>query len=99
MPATVPTSISSQPMQTVQIISIKGDDSYVTGGYALAAADLDPAAGGAGKAIWGVNDGSTVIALWDAANKKVKFITAATGAEVGSASNQTANTVKLIVQG
>ena len=77
-----------------RIFNVSGDSSYATGGYALSAAVL--AALGSGKVV-GLNDGSAVIALWDAVNLKVKFITAATGAQVANASDQSANTVKLLL--
>lgn len=77
----------------VKIIDVQGDGSYTTGGYALSLTSL------ANKTLYGLNDGGAIIALWDAANLKVKFITAATGAEVANASNQSANTVKLIIIG
>jgi hypothetical protein len=74
-----------------KIFSVTGDSSYATGGYALAASDLPI------RTCVGLNTG-TVIALWDAPNKKVKFITAATGAEVANASDQSAVTVQLLVR-
>ena len=77
-----------------RIFNVVGDSSYATGGYALSAAVLSQLKSGQ---VVGLNDGNAVIALWDAANLKVKFITASTGAEVANASNQSANTVKLLL--
>jgi len=77
-----------------RIFNVVGDSSYATGGYALSAAVLSQLKSGQ---VVGLNDGNAVIALWDAANLKVKFITASTGAEVANASNQSTNTVKLLL--
>lgn len=77
----------------LQIVDVLGDANYATGGYALSLSSL------ANKTVYGINDGGTIIALFDAPNLKVKFITAATGAEVLNASNQSAVTVKLLVIG
>jgi len=86
----------SEVIEPCKILSVTGDSSYATGGYALAASCLpSPPA----QSVVGLNDGAAVIALWDAANLKCKFITASTGAEVSNASNQSGNTVKLLVRG
>lgn len=88
--------VTADPLtDKARIIDVQGDSSYATGGYALSASQL--AASGGVRAVYGINDGGAIIALWDAANLKVKFITAATGAEVLNASNQSAVTVKLLV--
>ena len=86
----------SQAHYPARVMSITGDSSYATGGYALSASHLALANG---PNVVGLNDGGAIIALYDAVNKKVKFITAATGAEVAAASDQSANTVKLLVYG
>lgn len=91
MPAIVTPNKNSD---RVRIIDVIGDSNYATGGYPLSLSGLS-AAGGGSRGVYGLNDGSAVIALWDAVNNKVKFITAATGAEVANASDQSAVTVKL----
>lgn len=93
MAATVSLDVLSG--KDARIFDVKGDTSYATGGYAVSLSAFG--AGGGVRAAYGVNDGSTVIALFDSVNLKVKFITAATGAEVANASDQSANTVKLVV--
>ena len=92
MPATV-----RQDSLPGRVFSATGDSSYPTGGYPLSAAVLAHLSALSPGKVVGINDGAAVIALWDAANLKVKFITAATGAEVANASNQSAVTVKLFL--
>jgi hypothetical protein len=88
------------PAASARILNVKGDSVYATGGYllagAVAAASFNLANASDFKAV-GLNDGGTIIALVDLPNLKVKFITAATGAEVANASDQSAVTVKVLV--
>jgi hypothetical protein len=88
MPATVSRNVAPG---RAYIFDVAGDASYATGGYPLSLSSLS------NRTVYGINDGGAIIALWDAVNLKVKFITAATGAEVANASNQSAVTVKLLV--
>lgn len=90
MAATVSMDVSPSP----RVVAVRGDSSYATGGYAVSASMFDSP----GINAVGLNTGS-VIALYDAPNKKVKFITASTGAEVANASDQSAVTVKLLLYG
>ena len=76
-----------------RVLYVQGDASYATGGYALS--DLALATNNPPVTPAGINDGAAIIALYDAPNQKVKFITAATGAEVANLSNQSANIVKV----
>jgi hypothetical protein len=80
-----------------RIVKVTGDSSYATGGYAVPGGSGTPGIADASVAPVGLNDGAARIALYDAANKKVKFITAATGAEVANASDQSGTTVKLLL--
>jgi hypothetical protein len=75
-------------------VSVQGDTSYATGGYAVTGSFWSAIGS---KAPVGLNDGGARIALYDAVNQKVKFITASTGAEVANASDQSATTVKVLV--
>lgn len=47
----------------------------------------------------GVSATTTLHAVYDATNNKLRLYTAATGAEVATASDQSANVVRLLVQG
>lgn len=78
---------------TARVVKIKGTSSYTTGGYDLPDFAIARQADGMPPA--GINDGAAVIAL--VAPGKVKFITAATGAEVANASDQSAVTVQVLV--
>lgn len=77
-----------------RILKVTGDSSYATGGYALSASVMDYQSN---PKACGINDKATIIAEYDEVNKKVKFITRATGAEVANASDQSANTVKVLL--
>ena len=85
-----------------KVLTVRGDSSYATGGYAMSGSFLDKAQAGVGPsggpiAAGLVIPGATIIGDWDETNKKVKFITRATGAEVAAASDQSAVTVKMMV--
>jgi hypothetical protein len=79
----------------VKLLKIKGTSSYSTGRYDLPADWNGSKVSSRPYPPLALNDGSTVIGLVSAG--KVKFITAATGAEVANASDQSANTVSVLV--
>jgi hypothetical protein len=74
-----------------RVLTVRGDSSYATGGYTVVAFDS------AVTPTPLLPSGATIMALYDAMNKKVKFITVATQAEVANASDQSAVTVKLLL--
>lgn len=92
--------LSAAGVPSPRVISVTGDASYATGGY-LVSGSLFGAAGAPsdGAQGFGIDTGGTVIAQYDQTNKKVKFITRATGAEVANASNQSGVTVKILLYG
>jgi hypothetical protein len=77
-----------------RVVKIKGTSSYTTGGYDLPAF-MTTAVPNNSYAPIALNDGSAVIGL--VASGKVKFITAATGAEVANATDMSAVTVSVLV--
>jgi hypothetical protein len=91
MPAAASYS-ASETYESGRVVKVKGTTSYTTGGYDLPAYSSTPASG---APIVALNDGGAVIGL--VAAGKVKFITASTGAEVADASDQSANTVQVLV--
>ena|SRR6266496_6579491 len=85
---------------SARVLLVRGDASYATGGYNLAgAASGWNLANASDFKCVGINDAATIISEVDLANLKVKFITRATGAEVGNATDQSAVTVKVLVYG
>ena len=82
------------PYGTARVVKIKGTSSYGTGGYDLSASPFTKVSNAPAAPV-AINDGSAVIGL--VAAGKVKFITAATGAEVAAASDQSGNAVLVLV--
>jgi hypothetical protein len=81
------------PVQpSARLLAVKGDASYPAGGYPVSASFFDSP----GITPVGLNTG-TIIGRYDAANKKVEFVTAATGAVVATSSDQSAVTVKVLL--
>lgn len=87
-------SYSMDQQGRAQVMKVKGTSSYPTGGYDLNQSFVNNIANRA-KPLVGLNDGGTQIAL--IAGAKVKFIVAATGAEVANATDMSAVTVSVLV--
>lgn len=81
---------------TARILKITGTSSYPTGGYDLPGSIFSQVANLPFAPV-GLNDGGTNIALVDLPNKKVKFIVAATGAEVLAAANVSGSIVSVLL--
>lgn len=93
----MPAAGSSQKTEygKAQILKIKGTSSYPTGGYDLPASVAGTGVLNSSTPPVGINDGQAQFPL--VASGKVKFMVAATGAEVANTTDMSAVTLSVLV--